>query len=200
MPTGYTADIAKGITFEQFAMSCARAFGACITMRDSSSDTPIPKEFKPSTYHKEALKEEYKRLEKINKMTVAEAEIEAKKKYDEEILEVQNQLKKSSTLQKKYEDMLQKVYTWVAPADHIKFKDFMIKQIKESIEYDCDISYWTRTKEEIKLFTGEEWLKLQKEVIQSSIEYHRREDKEEIERVAGRNKWIRELRESLKKK
>jgi hypothetical protein len=34
MPTGYTDKIKDGISFEEFVLSCARQFGACISMRD----------------------------------------------------------------------------------------------------------------------------------------------------------------------
>ena len=36
MPTGYTLDLYNGkdITFEEFVLKCARAFGALIDMRD----------------------------------------------------------------------------------------------------------------------------------------------------------------------
>ena len=55
MPTGYTSKIADGIGFKDFALSCARAFGACIEMRDDPSDKPIPNEFKPNDYHKKRM-------------------------------------------------------------------------------------------------------------------------------------------------
>lgn len=45
MPTGYTAAIKYGITFKEFALDCARNFGACISMRDEPRETPIPDEF-----------------------------------------------------------------------------------------------------------------------------------------------------------
>ena len=51
MPTGYTAAVKDGITFEQFAWSCARAFGALIDMRDSPTGAPIPQRFEPSQYN-----------------------------------------------------------------------------------------------------------------------------------------------------
>lgn len=40
MPTGYTDAIKDGISFNQFILSCARAFGALITMRDEPSSVP----------------------------------------------------------------------------------------------------------------------------------------------------------------
>ena len=43
MPTGYTADIQDGkiTTLREYALSCARAFGALIMMRDDPHDAPI---------------------------------------------------------------------------------------------------------------------------------------------------------------
>ena len=39
----------------------------------------------------------------------------------------------------RYEAMLEKVYAWKPPHDDfIKSKEFMIQQIKQSIEFDCD--------------------------------------------------------------
>jgi hypothetical protein len=52
MPTGYTADIKNGISFKTFAMNCARAFGACVTLRDEpGGGDKIPEAFEASTYH-----------------------------------------------------------------------------------------------------------------------------------------------------
>lgn len=49
MPTGYTADIKDGISFETYAMNCARAFGACVSLRDKpSGGKVIPDAFEPS--------------------------------------------------------------------------------------------------------------------------------------------------------
>ena len=45
MPTGYTAGILEGETFEQYALQCAKAFGALVMMRDEPSDAPIPDQF-----------------------------------------------------------------------------------------------------------------------------------------------------------
>jgi hypothetical protein len=49
MPTGYTDCVRSGevTEFADFAMKCARAFGACIEMRDEPSGTPIPEAFEP---------------------------------------------------------------------------------------------------------------------------------------------------------
>lgn len=56
MPTAYTANISKGITFKEYALLCARNFGATITMRDEPLDAEIP-EFQPSDYYVKRISE-----------------------------------------------------------------------------------------------------------------------------------------------
>ncbi len=48
MPTGYTHLIEEGCNLEEFVWACARAFGACVMMRDDSVDKPVPEKFEPS--------------------------------------------------------------------------------------------------------------------------------------------------------
>jgi hypothetical protein len=64
MPTGFTADICKGaeVSFEDFAMTCARAFGALYSMRDEPMDAPIPETFVASGYHADELEKAKARL------------------------------------------------------------------------------------------------------------------------------------------
>ena len=51
MPTGYTAYVQDGVIteFADFAMKCARAFGALIDMRDESLDAEIRVQREPNT-------------------------------------------------------------------------------------------------------------------------------------------------------
>ena len=55
MPTGYTAYVQEGATFEEFVWRCARNFGALVTMRDEPTDVPVPDAFTPSKYHLEQI-------------------------------------------------------------------------------------------------------------------------------------------------
>ena len=84
MPTGYTAWIEEGATFEEFILGCARAFGACISMRDEPLSKQIPEQFKESSYDKEKVQEYIELLKKYESMTIEQAEIEAEKEYSTE--------------------------------------------------------------------------------------------------------------------
>lgn len=197
MPTGYTADIKKGISFKDFALGCARAFGACVTLRDEP-DKEIPNEFKPSTYYEEKIKELKKEIELLKTMDIKTAGIKAKEEYNKEIKRYKKYIDEANELLKKYEEILLKVEEWRPPtSDHNGLKDFMKEQIETSIKHDCDTSYYNESLQNLKLLTGQEWIDKEIERTTKSLEYYNKEDKKEKERVEGRNDWIRELRKSL---
>ena len=193
MPTGYTAKIAEGISFEEFAMSCARAFGALITMRDEPADAEIPK-FKPSEYHTKALSEKRDLLKRLEGMSEEYAEESASRSYKTRIAEWNKRMKEYADLRVKYEAMLEKVISWEPPSpDHIEMKEFMQDQIKESIVFDCHDGGVRDVAKE----SGEEWKNAQIQEVERSIIYHEEEMKKEEERVIGRNEWVSQLKNSL---
>jgi len=196
MPTGYTAGIEKGISFNKFVTGCARAFGACITMRDDSSNTKIPESFKPSDYHVKALKKASADLKLLQSMTTAATEKEAEKDFKIEVKERQKSIEKNNKLLSKYQDMLQKVNRWQPPTPkHVGLKDFMAKQISESIDWDCDNGYYADNPS--KRLSGHEWLSKEVSKALRDISYHETENQKEIERSNGRTDWVQQLRESL---
>jgi len=197
MPTGYTSKIKHGITFQQFAMGCARAFGACIMMRDDPADKPIPDKFKPSTaYDKKKLNEARKELERINGLSIDEAEKEATVEFTKETQRQKQAIKEDRKLMNQYKDMLRKVKQWEPPTpDHIEFKEFMVSQIESSIKFDGMENYYIENP--IKKLTGKEWLAQKTGDAVRDIDYHTKEYNAEIERTNQRNKWITDLRDSL---
>ena len=195
MPTGYTLDLydGKDITFEEFVLKCARAFGVLIDMRDEPIDAPIPERFEPSDYHLKELERAKKRLKEIKKWDEEKAEQEAERAYREALKEREEFIKKNKLIRKRYEDMLSKVQKWKPPTiEHESLKQFMIQQLVESIEYDCFIP------EMPQRLSGEEYKEQQIKKALSDIDYHEREYAEEVNRVYERNKWLLSLRESLR--
>jgi hypothetical protein len=193
MPTGYTYKIKDGQSFKDFVMGCARAFGACVTMRDEGGDAEIPEEFKVDTYHNEELIKAQAELEEFKKMTPEDYEKEAQKEFKKVLEDYERRLSEHNDLKKKYTEMLQQVRNWVIPShDHLNFKKFMIEQINISIDGDC------YTLEKPKILSGADWASKRLKHILWEIEYHQKEQLEEAQRVAGRNEWLRKLRGSLK--
>ncbi len=193
MPTGYTADIAKGISFQQYALSCARAFGALVMMRDEPSDAPIPEAFTPSDYYVKALTDARAKLAELQALdgeallAAHSAAAKADEARDAEYA------REKADLRAKYEAMLEQARAYKAPSpDHEEFARFMVKQIEESIDFDCTIY----PRDPINpSATG--WLAEQIQQAAKSVRYYAEEHDKELARTASRNQWIAQLRKSL---
>jgi hypothetical protein len=195
MPTGYTAAIADGITFEQYAMQCARAFGALVMMRDEPSDAPIPEEFAPSSYHDKAIAEERERIAKLNAMSQEQAERAAAVAWDAAETSRLASLQNIRALRAKYDAMLTKVGSWTPPTpDHAELHKFMREQIEQSIDFDCGEKYYSTPTERKN---GSVWLAEQLREASRSLAYHMEEAHKERERAASRTAWVCALKQSL---
>lgn len=194
MPTGYTSALYEGkeVSFPEFVMQCARAFGALVTMRDDPMDAPIPDEFAPSNYYDEQLKLAESRLEKIKNWDSKKANQEALKLYKKSLKDYEVSVERVNALKARYEDMLAKVNNWNAPTpDHEGLKKFMVNQLQESIEFDCN------TPEKPKKISGASY---KGQCIKSekwNIAYHTKEKEAEAKRCAERTNWVRDLRKSI---
>lgn len=195
MPTGYTADIANGVTFKEYALTCARAFGACIELRDSPLSDDIP-EFTASPYYAEQLKKHTEVLAKVQAMTDANADEQAKLAYEQEVAYIREQIEKANDLRTKYENILLQVNAWTSPSpDHDNLKEFMRTQLTDSIKFDCDTSYYTS--QSVQLMTGKQWKEAELAKINSSIKYATESFDKENATVARNNAWVKALKESL---
>lgn len=196
MPTGYTANIKNGISFEAFALNCARAFGACITLRDEpGGGEQIPESFAPSDFYAKQLERAQEKLAWVKGLSPYACEQEADKEWKEREQRRLEMLKEKRDLRRQYENMLDHVRAWEPPtSEHVNLKKFMEEQITESIEFDCDESYYSQPAE---CQSGEAWRKKYVASLLTEIERAAREDKAEIERAEQRTKWINELRVSL---
>lgn len=197
MATGYTYDVRDGKVsdFAEFAMNCARAFVAGITMRDDSPDTPIPDEFVPdNSYHTKALADAETRLAKLREMTTKDREaafiVECSRVADqnEKFRVEQNETRN------RYDNMLHWVRKWKPPTpDHKGLKDFMVDQLESSIKFDCEHDFRLKPPESV-----ETWYGSQVASATRDIEYHKNAMAEETKRCKERSEWVKSLRESLK--
>lgn len=194
MPTGYTDAIRRGITFQQFALDCARAFGACITLRDEAGGgEKIPEKFEPSDYHLVEGRNARERLSKLRAMTDTAAAIEANREREEAEVSNAKYRREQDETRAKYEAMLQSVRAWVPPsAEHASLKAFMVEQIEGSIKFDC-----TPCEHHLPERDAATWRRDQIKQAERDILYHEEEHRKEVERARGRTEWVRALRESL---
>lgn len=192
MPTGYTSDVTDTTTLAEFAMKCARAFGALVMMRDDPADAPIPEEFKPSDHHVEALRKAEARLLELRGMTADQADVLAAADYKAAVGRWEAQRKKDAALRERYERLRALCRAWEPPTpDHVGLRDFMVEQLTSSIDFDCTDYPAPVAK------SGATWLAEQVKSEEWSENYHRTEGQKEIDRARSRTEWVKQLRASL---
>lgn len=198
MPTGYTSKLYEGEqSFNDFILRCARALGALITMRDDDWDVPIPKELEVDDYHAKRISEAKARLTKFEKLTDEQIQKKIDKQYAQRIKEDMESKKENDDRRNRYQAMIAQVKAWNPPTkDHEGLKKFMLSQLTESMEHDCHD--YSKEKPHAKP-TVAEWKKDELESIRWDVDYHTKENQEEIERTRGRNEWLQALWGSLNK-
>jgi len=196
MPTGYTSDLYEGkdIEFPDFVMKCARAFGALIEMRDDPMDAAIPDKFEASSYHTEQLEKAEADVARIKAWDDTEADRQAQLAYDRAQREYEESLAKRAAMRERYEAMLAQVKAWTPPtSEHQGLKDFMVKQLEESIDFDCGTDYLTVPER----LTGAAYKEQQLHSARWNASYHTEHGEADKKRANERTTWIRALRQSL---
>lgn len=200
MPTGYACDIENGdgISFKEYVMKCARAFGACITMRDDPMDKAIPNEFNPGDYHIQRIKNAEIGLKELEKMTENQIKAQAKKDFDKSLASIDESIKKEEKIANNYERMKKEVLLWTPPtSDHIELKNFMLQQIKVSTDMNM-LEVYKNNRRELEIKSVDQWYKERRDSLLYDLSYHTKEHKAEVDRCDNRTKWVSELRNSLK--
>jgi hypothetical protein len=191
MPTGYTAVIEDkdDVTFRQFALTCARAFGACVTQREESTDVP-PRPRELDTWHPRELKKGKAELVAAERLTEAQAEAGAQEEFAwRQKLDAEAEASRALK-NERYARMRAKVEGWRPPTkDHEDLKRFMLEQIDM-----CVAPPWEKT---AKRVTGAEYKAARIEAAKRDVAYHEEQIRQDAERVATSNAWIEALYKSL---
>ena len=193
MPTGYTADVQSGkvTDFAEFAMNCARAFGACIALRDLPKE-PIPDEFKSRTHNAVWAEQARAELQALLEMTPSQIAEACESDYQSRLKSHRETQERNRVELRRYTDMLAKVEAWNPPtADHVELKQFMLEQLRDSIKFDI------HEFDEPKRETVADWQIARVSDLRKTIARNERCQREEDDRTASRNEWIAELRKSL---
>ena len=192
MPSGYTENIyyGKEVTFKDFALGCARAFGACIMQRDDPVDEK-PKIMPEESYHTEELK----KLKKFKKPTKAQFDSYVK----ETIADCEKSIKEKNELKKRYSDILEKAKNWQPPTkEHERLKAFMIEQLTDSKNFDCGgLDYYEHEIKVVSAMTYKDYVTKKLIEHNRSIERHKEYEARDINNIKQRNKWIKDLYDSL---
>lgn len=188
MPTGYTTDIYNGkdVSFRDFALNCARAFGACVMQRDDPADEIMPEE----SYHAEALK----KLGKFKKPTKAEFD----SYVIERITDCKETIDKMKKLQTAYNKKIKEAQDWNPPTpEHEGLKKFMIQQLTDSMQFDCSYYHYESELKKLNNMTYDDYFEQQKQHHKRHIEHHTKYLEKDLDNIRKRNKWIQDLYNSL---
>lgn len=116
MPTGYTAKLMEhGQEFNEFVLSCSRAMGACIMLRDHSGDV-LPTEenvSSESTYYAKSLEDAQAKLETLESMSDLELRIYGEEIRQQSISERLKWKEKALEENRRIDEMLTKVMRWI---------------------------------------------------------------------------------------
>lgn len=198
MPTGYTAPIKDGISFNDFVLQCSRAMGACLSQRDDTTTPFLACDEVPEFYGRNIAEAEAE-VQRIKDRTQEQIDAEYKAAVAQAEVELEKASRETADLRNKYNRMRTQVSMWKPPtAEHIGLKKFMLEQIESSINFDCeDTRYYTESLTSLVTQTPIEWHAKQLANAIQSLARHKQSLLDEQERVAKRNDWKRELCESL---
>ena len=194
MPTGYTAPVQSGEikTLEQFVMTCVKAFGVCLELRDSP-DAEVPTEFVMSDYHSIKLKEAQAKLDEIRAMSGEEIIHAEEEDWVEKRLDYASRVKKMAVEEDNYKQMIKLVSGWNPPPKFFPLKEFMLDQLKIGLEFDI-----YKIDPPIRFTTARDWHTKQIEDATWNVEYHFKHELKDQNTTIERNTYLRELREAIK--
>lgn len=197
MPSGLTAIIgdSENCSLSDFAFKCATQF--VVYCRDNDYDLRTKIFELASLHYGIELAKSKKRLEEFEALSMEEI----KKIQEEEASDTvkRNELRKKNNqvLTKKYNDMLQKAMAWEAPESCKSLKEFMIEQIKSSIQYDCYDESTESVETSSAIVSTEEYRKKRIEYMKDDIEYFGKKAEREMKYIDSVNSFLNDLRTSL---
>ena len=202
MPSGLTCKIYSGedLTLRDFALRCVTQLGAGYFASQQGAKK-LPKDKAPilkvDNYHERKILEAEEELEKWENLRNNLEE--AQKLYDEQYTKnmqynaTVNEERKE--IEKRYNTVLEKVKAWDIPIEYDSLKELMLKQLKDSIKWDC--SPYTPYKEE--KVPIEEWIEIRIKLAKRDLDYHVKEFQEEKRRIAEHNNYLKGLYNALDK-
>lgn len=188
MPTGYTAKVQDGTCekLQDFIWSCACAF---IPYYDS------PDYIK---YYQDELDKAKFRLKELLDMTRKQAIKFSEKRKQEIIRQSTKTIAEKNKQYERYCSMLNQIKFWEPPTpEHVELKEFMIKQLTDSIKYDCNCEYEVqhidKARHADKLYY---WDRAVDDTTRD-IEYYKRRLHAKQKNVSYFNKWKNDLANSV---
>lgn len=197
MPTGYTSTLYNGEqSFRDYLPGCARAFGACVQLRDCPGG-PAPEELPLDSYGEQKVAEWRAKLAQYEAWTVEEAQEASDADYAARQQAYTDYLAKTAGICERYTKMLTEIKAWEPPTiDHQELKRFMREQI-ETCWSETQVGEWYQRPVGCP---GANGAKYKDEMIASAkkeLAYYERKLEQEKARHAMRNSWLKALYASM---
>ncbi len=194
MPTGLTYKIYDGdnMSLKDFALACAKHFVNC-----DGDDLPHdnPPVFEVPDYYKNEiiilLDELKKWLEALQHPQDFQKQLDDE--YQKHMEENKAYEKQRTERKNRYLIMLNKTNSWNPPTDLLPLKEFMVKQLNESMDFDCSPCELYTTKK----MTPLEWIQNKIEFTLDNLRFYTRNYKNKMEKTAETNAYLKNLYESL---
>lgn len=202
MPSGLTCRIYEGsdMTLRGFALKCVTQLGAgyFATEQDNKKmplyEAPV---IPLSDYHSKRLSEAKEEMQHWIEVEKNPGELD--RLYNEYLQkrasEDADYNKGKVELKARYLTMIGKVEAWELPEEYQSLKDLMLKQLNESLEFDCR----PYSLHEGEPPTKEEFLKSRISGAARDIQYHTDEYKEEVKRNNELNNYLKGLYDEIEK-
>jgi hypothetical protein len=204
MASGFTSEILNGNvkTLNDFIVTCSKGFGATAHQQSEPLNTPLRDAVADETNKKAAAKLK-RQLKKFKLMTDEELHADEEKALNKSKQHFVDKIELMKEAKKKCAELLLEAQLWTPPTDeHKVVKDFMIKELKSVIDFDCDIKPVNTLIEDIdgRLATIDvkEIRNKQIESFEQQIDYHTQTYKMDVLHVEQSNNWLSELKQSLK--
>lgn len=195
MPTGYTQPVRDGkVSFNQFVWLCARAMGALAAVRDDNLGARIELSAveEATDFYEQELKRARGELLELEQMSAEQVDVLRLQDYENAKRRVEESRAENRRVRERYGDMISLVTRWEPPtADHIEFQQFMLRQLRDSIDFDC---YEVADPPELD---AQEWYAAERDRAARNILYFTQALGKVRERNAKRRAWVDALLECV---
>lgn len=205
MASGFAAEVLLGNVknLKELATVCAKGFGSTAHQQNEPLNSPIRKAEK-DTKHKKATAKLKRQLTAFKKLTVDQLIEDEKKALEKTKLHYLDKIVLMKKGKTNCANLLRDAQLWEIPTDkHIKIKEMMIKEMKRTIEFDCDLTEINKLIEEIDTrissINPEEIRLKQIESLNNQIDFHIQSKNVHDEHVAQSNLWLEQLMDSFDK-
>lgn len=175
MPTYYTHDIIpKGQTFRDFVKKCSECF---ITSQKPFDNSGLIK-----------AREKYNDFKKDPKRFHSAEEWRISNVIYEQIGAIKN-------AQRSYELMLESAERFEVPFELAPLKEFMVSQLKQTIESDCDTTHLSMLKKSLKDY--DVWLAYTEKNLLADIEFYQRDCERQIQAIMHYSEMDSKIEQAL---